>query len=252
MDQKLKRVPAIDKCFAILGLLAQSKEPLGISEISQKLGLNKSTVFSISHTLKDLDVLQNQSDGKFVFGTRFYVLSNMAGKRSALIQTAHPYLEKLSKATGLSVFLGLRSDRRVILVDKVDSASGIKVSSEIGLRMPTLAGAVIKAMLAELADEQVVEILERSELRQFTPNSITNKTRYLEEIRQARIDGVAFDREEYIEGMTAIATPVKSSGGDAHAAIWMVGMTRQMPEESFPQFTGLIRSTAEEINHRLQ
>ena len=82
------RVPAIDKCFAILELLAQSKEPMGISDISGKLDLNKSTVFNIGHTLRDLNILENQRDGKFVFGPRFYVLANMAGKCSALIQSA--------------------------------------------------------------------------------------------------------------------------------------------------------------------
>ncbi|MCJ7594809.1 MAG: helix-turn-helix domain-containing protein, partial [Desulfobacterales bacterium] len=97
MTPAFKRVPAIDKCFAILDFLAQSKEPTGISGISGKLGLNKSTVFNIVHTLMDLNVLENQPDNKFVFGTRFYILGNMAGKRSKLIQTAHPYLETINE-----------------------------------------------------------------------------------------------------------------------------------------------------------
>ena len=54
MSPAFKRVPAVDKCFAILELLAQSKEPMGISGISGKLDLNKSTVFNIVHTLTDL------------------------------------------------------------------------------------------------------------------------------------------------------------------------------------------------------
>ena len=65
----------------------------------------------------------------------------MAGKRSALIQTAHPYLETINEKSKLPAFLGLRSDRRAILIDKVDSAYEIKVSSEIGMQMPILAGA---------------------------------------------------------------------------------------------------------------
>lgn len=250
MNPKVKRVPAIDKCFAILDLLAQSKEPMGISDISLKLGLNKSTVFSIGHTLVDLNVLENHRDGKFVFGTRFYILANMAGKRSELIQTAHPYMEKIGEKTGLSVFLGIRSDCQAILIDKVDSAYGIKVSSEIGIRMPVLAGAGIKAMLAQLADEEVDQILERFELRQYTPRSITDKGRYKEEIRMARAEGIAYDRGEYIDGMTALAIPVKASGRDVQAAIWIVGLTQQVPDSSIPVLTELLQAAAEEINHR--
>jgi IclR family KDG regulon transcriptional repressor len=214
MSPAFKRVPAIDKCFAILELLAQSKEPMGISGISGKLDLNKSTVFNIVHTLMDLNVLDNQADGKFVFGTRFYILGNMSGKRSELIQTAHPYLETINEKTKLSAFLGLRSDGHAILIDKVDSAYGIKLSSEIGMRMPILAGAGIKAML--------------------------------------RKQGIAYDREEYIEGMVALAIPIKANGRDLQAAIWAVGLTRQVPKASIPELTEFLKGISEEINYRLQ
>jgi IclR family KDG regulon transcriptional repressor len=245
-------VPAIDKCFSILELLAQSKEPKGISDISGKLDLNKSTVFNILHTLMDLNVLENQPDGKFVFGTRFYILGNMAGKRSKLIQTAHPYLETINEKTKLSAFLGLRSDCRVILIDKVDSAYGIKLSSEIGMQMPILAGAGIKAMLSQLSDEEIDEILTRTELKRYTPNSIIDKAVYKEEVLEVRKQGIAYDREEYIEGMVAFAIPVKTNARDLQAAIWAVGLTRQVPKESVPELTELLKGISEEINYRLQ
>jgi len=252
MSPAFKRVPAIDKCFAILELLAQSKESMGISDISGKLELNKSTVFNILHTLMDLNVLENQPDGKFVFGTRFYILGNMAGKRSKLIQTAHPYLETINEKTKLSAFLGLRSDRQVILIDKVDSAYGIKLSSEIGMQMPILAGAGIKAMLSQLSDEEIDQILTRTELKRYTPFSIMDKAVYKKEILEVRKQGIAYDREEYIEGMVAFAIPIKANSKDLQAAIWAVGLTRQVPNSSIPELTQLLKGISEEINYRLQ
>ena len=53
-----KRVPAIEKCFSILSLLAEEKRSLGYSEIVRNLDLNKSTVFNILHTLYELDILE--------------------------------------------------------------------------------------------------------------------------------------------------------------------------------------------------
>ncbi len=245
------RVPAIDKCFAILDLLAQSKAPMGISDISGKLDLNKSTVFNTVHTLADLNVLENQPDGKFVFGTRFYILGNMAGKRSALIQTARPYLQTINEKTKLSAFLGLRSERRAILIDKVDSAYGIKVSSEIGMQMPVLAGAGIKAMLSQLSDEAIEEILARTELKRYTPYSIIDKAVYKKEILEVRKQGIAYDRQEYIQGMVAFAIPIKAKGRDVQAAIWAVGLTHQVPDSSIPELTEYLKGISEQINHRL-
>jgi IclR family KDG regulon transcriptional repressor len=252
MPPAFKRVPAIDKCFSILELLAQNNEPMGISDISGKLGLNKSTVFNIAHTLLDLNVLEHQPDGKFAFGTRFYILGNMAGRRSDLLQIAHPFLERINEKTRLSAFLGIRSDRQSILIDKVDSANGIKLSSEIGMQMPVLAGAGIKAMLSLLSDDEIDEILERTELRSYTPNSITNRAAYKKEIIEVRTQGIAHDREEYIEGMVALAIPVKVNGRDLQAAIWAVGLTRQVPEDFIPDLAEMLRNISEEIHYRLQ
>jgi len=246
-----KRVPAIDKCFTILELLVRSNEPMGISDISGKLGLNKSTVFNISRTLVDLRVLENQPDGKFVFGTRFYVLSSMAGQRSTLIKSTHRFLEKINERTRLSAFLGIRADNRTILIDKVDSAYPIKVSSEIGLQMPALAGAGIKAMLSQLPDEEIGRILAQSELKRYTPYSITDKEVYQNEVLEVRIQGIAYDREEYIEGMIAFAVPVRSNGRDLQAAIWAVGLKHQMSDSSISDLVVFLKGMAEEINCRL-
>jgi IclR family KDG regulon transcriptional repressor len=251
MPPASKKVPAVDKCFAILDLLAQSQEPMGISDISGKLDLNKSTVFHIVHTLTALNVLESQRDGKFILGTRFYILGNMAGKRSKLIQTAHPYLERINDKTKLSAFLGLRSDRQAILIDKVDSAYGIKLSSEIGLQMPVLAGAGIKAMLSQLSDEALDEILARTAFKRYTPYSIVDPEAYKEEIREVREQGIAYDREEYIEGMVAFAIPVKANSRDLQAAIWAAGLTRQVPEASTAELTQLLKGISKEINYRL-
>jgi len=252
MAPEFTRVPAIDKCFSILDLLAQSNEPMGISDISRKLSLNKSSVFNMVHTLASLNVLESQPDGKFIPGTRFYILGNMAGKRSLLVQTAHPYLQAISEKTNLSAFLGLRSDLQTILIDKVDSAHGIKVSSEIGMQMPVLAGPGIKAMLSQLRDEEIDEILARSELKKFTPYSITDKRMYKEEILKVRTQGIAYDRQEYIEGMVAFAAPVKPKATDVQAAIWAVGLTHQVPDTSVPELRELLIEASEEINYRLR
>jgi DNA-binding IclR family transcriptional regulator len=65
MKRSSKRVPAIDKCFNILGLLAQSKDPLGISDIAKSLTYNRSTVFHIAYTLVDLGILEKRDQHTF-------------------------------------------------------------------------------------------------------------------------------------------------------------------------------------------
>lgn len=251
MPAAYKRVPAVDKCFAVMDLFAKTEKPLGISEISRQLALNKSTVFNLVYTLTDLDVLEEVDHNKFGFGYRFYALANAAGKRSELIHIVRPYLERINRETKLSAFLGVRSELRSVLIDKVDSAYNIRISSEIGMQMPLLAGAGIKAMLSLLTENEVEDLLGGVQFKKYTPNSIVEKSAYISEINDVRHQGIAYDREEYIEGMMAAAVPIKAPGRRIQAAIWAVGLTHQISGETLPKLNGVLTRVAEEINQRL-
>lgn len=251
MKIEFKRVPALDKCFGILELLAREKEPLGISEISNALDLNKSTVFNTVYTLCELGILEIGSDTKFCLGTNLYLLSRAAGKGSELIQTVHPFLEKINKKTKLSAFLGIRSGLGAVIVDKVDDAFDIKISSEVGMRLPLLAGAGGKALLAQLSDSEIDRILSENKLRKFTSQTCVDKREYRKAIMKVRKEGIAFEKEEYIEGIVAFALPLKTRKQDLQAAIWAVGLRRQVAEDVVPGFSQILKEIAEEINVRL-
>ena len=246
------KVPALYKCFAILELLSQADDFPGNNEIARRLGLNKSTVSNTMHTLADLGVLEIGPDGKYLFGPRFYLLGNMAKQRSGLRQAAHPYLGRISRETRLTTFLGIRSGNCSMLIDKADSNVDIKVSSEIGMQMPPLAGAGIKAMLAQLPDEEIDRILVESELQPFTPNSITQKSRYKKEVIRVRSEAIALDLEEYIEGLVAIAIPIRTDSENIQAAMWAVGFKRQLSKDKLAQVKHYLSGIGEEMNQRFR
>jgi IclR family KDG regulon transcriptional repressor len=107
-------------------------------------------------------------------------------------------------------------------------------------------------MLSQLSDDEIDEILDRTDLKSYTPNSITDRAAYKKEIIEVRKQDIAYDREEYIEGMVAFAIPVKVNGKDLQAAIWAVGLARQVPEASIPDLVEMLRGISEEIHYRLQ
>ena len=251
MKSAFKRVPAVDKCFAILKLLARLKKPLGVSDISKALNSTKSTVLNRVHTLEDLGVLEKVRGGKFQFGTQIYVLGQAAGRGSELINTVHPYLEQINQKTKLSAFLGIRSALRAVIIDKVDTAFDIKIFSEIGMQMPLLAGAGGKALLAQMTDTEVDDILSKNKLEKFTPNACVNKKKYKAIIRNVRRDGIAIDMEEYIEGIRAFAVPLTVYKNDDQAAIWAVGLKRQIKERNMQRTAAYLKKIAREIEIRL-
>jgi DNA-binding IclR family transcriptional regulator len=250
MKSQFKRVPAIDKCFAVLNLLAGSERSMGISEISTALHINKSTVFNMVHTLTDLGMLELNGENKFRFGVGLYALAKVAGRSSQLIQTVHPHLEEINRKTKLSAFLGIRSDLRAVILDKVDSAFDIRMSSEIGMRLPLLAGAGGKALLSQLDDEEMDRILAGEDLRRFTARTCVTKESYKKMVRKVREEGIALDNEEYIEGIFAFAVPVRSPMNNLQAAIWAVGLKTLVPDKVIPEYSAFLKQIAAVIESR--
>lgn len=246
---EFKRVPAIDKCFQILSLLGKKKEPMGITEISTALSLNKSTVFNMVYTLSDLGVLENH-ENKFRFGTGLYVLGKAAEQGSDLIRNIHPYLKDISKKTNLSAFLGIRSGLKAIIIDKSDSTYDLKISSEIGARIPLVAGAHGKAFLSLLTDEEVQEILANLELKKYTRFSASDKKKYLNTLIQVREEGFAYEDEEYLEGIRALAIPLNLKRADLQCAIWAVGLKSQINERALKTNIAFLKQIAHKIESK--
>jgi IclR family KDG regulon transcriptional repressor len=251
MQPNFKRVPAVDKTFAILDLVAKSKEPLGVSDVTRALNFNKSTVFNIIHTLSDLEILKPAPENKFGLGIKFYLLGRASRLGSEIISTIHPYLETFNQKTNLSVFLGVRSGSHAIIVDKVDAAFDIKISSEIGMRLPLLAGAGGKAILCQMSENEIDRILSKNKLRQFTRFSSVDKNSYKKMLKRTREKGIAFDKEEYIEGIRALAVPLNINRGTSQFAIWAVGLKKQIANEVIGTYSKLLKNIAREIEIRL-
>lgn len=251
MKVDFKRVPAVDKCFAVLELLATTQRPMGISEIATSLSLNKSTVFNMVYTLSDLGVLAN-SDGKFRFGTRLYLLGKAAEQGSDLIGVIHPFLEEISRRTNLSVFLGMRSGLKAVILDKADSHVDLKISTDIGIRIPLLAGAGGKVLLCQLPENTVDRILAEIPDKEFSRRAVGGRDQYRKAIRQTREQGLAVDQGEYLPGIGALAVPLDVNRSDLQVGMWAVGFANQLKGESLAEYSKLLQQTAKEVEEQFR
>ena len=205
----------------------------------------------MAYTLTELGILENTPDNKFRLGTQLFALGKAAGSNSELIQIVHPYLEKINQKLKLSAFLGVLIKDRVVTVDKVDLPLHLKVSSEVGMATPILAGAVGKVILSKMPDDRIDKILSKYSLQKFTRYSCTSKKEYRETIKKARKDGFAFSNEEYIEGIRALAVPLNNYRGDLFVALYVVGLSSQIRDTDIESYSALLKQMAREIDTRL-
>jgi len=244
---QFKRVPALDKCFDILEFLAGCKQPLGVSELSRATGYHRSAVFNMLNTLADLHVLSKSPDKRFDFGLRLYAMGRAAADGSDIFRTIHPYLMQINRKTSLCTCLGIRAGFKAAIVDTVDSDLAVKVSMDPGIEVPLVAGAGGKALLSLLTDAEVDGILSEYTSKDFIVLTCVNKAQFKEKIEKVRTDGFALDKEEYMQGVWALAIPLKLSNGKIQAAIWTIGLKAQFRGNAIDDYIAVLKETAEAI-----
>jgi IclR family KDG regulon transcriptional repressor len=197
--------------------------------------------------LADLQVLSKSPEKKFSFGLRLYSLGRIVSDGSDLIRTAHPYLVRINRKTGLSTYLGIRAGSNAVIVDKVDSDLEMKISMKAGLEIPLIVGAGGKALLSLLPDAEIDRILSEYPLETFAPFTRENETQFKEKVDKVRSDGFALDDEEYMEGICALAVPLNLGKRKTQAAIWTVGLKSQFKRNSVENDVIVLKETAESL-----
>src|SRR5215510_11136542 len=117
--------------------------------------------------------------------------------------------------------LGVLDNTSVLFIERVDGIDRVKVTVEIGSRLPAYASATGKVLLASLSDEEIKQRFGGTNFRRFTPRTISSLAALLVEIKTIRSQGFAANDQESDKGLFAISVPVHSASGEPAAALGM-------------------------------
>src|SRR5207248_5661415 len=171
---------SLERGLAVLCAFTPDRPALGISELARQLGLTRSTTHRYVATLANLGYLeQDDSTRKYRLGPRVLDLGFSLLASLDMREIAAPYLRRLSDDTGYTANLAIRDDIDVILIDRVRGREGrrhhLEFSLHVGSRIPSYCTATGKVLLAFLPDEQLVRLLDRIDLVQRGPRTITGR-----------------------------------------------------------------------------
>ena len=243
--------PALKKALEIIKLIVRENRPLGVTEVARELALSKSTTFGILKSLEEEGFLVKiDPTKKYVVGGELFELSKKVLKATELASIARSSLQRLVEQVDETVFLGVREDDAVRVLDVVEPRKELKISSPVGARFSLTAGVIGKIFLAPLENAQILALLARQKLPKYTDNSVTDPSKFLEEVEKTRASGYAVDLEEYLTGMRAVGT-LLYSGRSPVGAIWVVGFTSSLEDSKLPHVITHLKQTAQEITSRL-
>jgi DNA-binding IclR family transcriptional regulator len=143
-----------------------------------------------------------------------------------------PFLQRLHKVTGESVFLSVIVGHSHVTIDSVE-AHGVRVShSPRGLHVPLHASPASRVLLSFLSDEEIAEYIRvASPLRRFTATTITDADALWKEVGLVRAQGFARGYGDHYAHATYISFPVLDNSGRPHAAITVGGPPERFTNE---------------------
>jgi len=253
-ERKVAKLPlTVDKALTLLEYIARADKPLGISELSHNLGINKSTIYRILQALVAKEYIRQESGtNKYYIGFKIAELNNTIVRKVGIRGAAAGPMEKLAQLTSETVGLAMRDKAGVIYLDQTGGEDeSIRIHFLIGARLPFHCTGTGKAMLAFLDKKEQEEIIRASERKCYTPNTITDPDLLRKELTQIRTDGYAFNNGEYQEVVRVVGAPIFNDQQKVVGAVCVAGLSFRLNLTMIPGLGELVKEAAKKISQNL-
>lgn len=221
-----------------------------LTEIAIQTDLAKSTVHDHLSTLQHHNYVVKEGD-EYNVGLGFFEIGEYARRRLKVYRTARPEIEELANKTGELANLMVEEHGRGVYLHRERGNKAVTLDTYTGKRRYLHRTALGKAILAHLPEERVHEILDQHGLPQATENTIGESPELFEELDEIRDNGVAYCRQERVNGLKCVAAPFLGSNDKVLGAISVAAPTTRMKgnrfEEEIPELV-LQAANVVEIN----
>jgi IclR family KDG regulon transcriptional repressor len=213
-------VKSADRTLDIFELFAAEPHGLTVSEISDRLGLARSSTHGLVRTLHSRGYLVQDGGRRFQLGARLIQLGLNVVDRLELRSAARGPLERLVAATHDTALLVVPSGGDLLYVDKVLSdARDVRTDPRVSSKVPLHCSSLGKALLATMDDASVARIIDVIGLEGATEHSLRSRDDLLADIARTRARGYALDRQEAVLGVFCVGAPLRDHSGQPIGAI---------------------------------
>ncbi|MEU8135088.1 IclR family transcriptional regulator [Streptodolium elevatio] len=220
-----RSIAAVERAIDVLLFFGRSGRPdLGVTEISQELGITKGAVHRILTALRSRRlVTADPTTRRYALGPAAVALGRAYLARTDLRMLAAPELRRLAETCGETATLSVRRGETRLYVDQVPPSSELRIEVPLGTPFPLHAGASSKAILAFLTEDEIDAYLGQARLEVLTERTVTNAAALRKEIGLIRKRGYAASSGERQEGAAAVAAPVLDHDGCVIAVVSLAG-----------------------------
>lgn len=241
-------VQSIERAFSILEAIARSRDGISLAELSKRVGLHNSTTFHLVKTMVSLGYVRQLKDKRYRVGRPLFVLAANSLDDVEMVSLAMPVLEDLSRETGEAGHFAVRMGDGVVVIARTGGSGAFQLTNRMGVVRPAHCTALGKIILTAFRQEQFERYLERTELKAFTPKSITEIAVLRREIDDVRRAGIAFDDGEFDPELRCVAVPVRDFTGRLIGAIGISGPVWRLSIQALQSRAKLVEAAAARLS----
>ena len=226
---------AIDKVFYILDQFTNEKPQWGVRELSLRTGLTPNLTHWYLKNLKRNQVVRKdlQSD-KYELSYRIFELGNRNSKHRVLKIIARGILSELSRETKGTAVLRVLEGNDLICVAAAESSYSLRVNYSEGAREPCNFGCIGKLLMAHLDETDTERLIREGHARKFTPKTVLDLNTLKKEWARIRARGWVYSSGEALDGVKAIAAPVRDLSGEVCAGVGVTFPAILLPKSRVP------------------
>ena len=224
-------IQSVQRAARILKELGSGTPRLGVTELSERLGLAKATTYGLLRALEAEGLVERDPDtGKYRLGATLLQLGNAFLDTHELRARSLLWADSLATQTGEAVRVGVIGGSNVLIVHHVFRPDDSAQLLEVGAAIPWNGSALGKAIVAYLEPARRTALLA-GELPRLTGSTITEPTALAAALADVVADGFAVEDQEGIVGEAEIAAAIFEQHGAVVGAIGIAGPVERLLQD---------------------
>jgi len=236
-----------DRTLAILGMFSDTQRSITAVEVSERLGVARSTAYRYVQSLVREEFLEESVGGGFRLGVRILELARLARRSYGLAEIALPVMRDLAARFQESVLLTRRIGTSIVCVHREDSVSPPRMSYERGSILPANAGASAHVLFAWLPEPELRALFDEHRFARFTERTIVSLDKLLGRYERARAAGYVISHGEVDAHLLGVAVPIFDGDGRVAAGLSMAMIEGRMQAPALPDMVAALRESARSI-----
>jgi IclR family KDG regulon transcriptional repressor len=235
----------LNRGLDVLELLAREKDIATLTEVARHLRMSKSGAHNVISTLSHRGYVERTPRGSYRLGLRAWEIGCGIAKVD-LSRVAEPFMQALVERIDEGAILGVLDGADVVYIQLVESPQPVRVHAELGDRIAAHCTSTGLALLACLPSSEVKSLLP-GKLAASSPETITDFSVLLHELRRVRVRGYAINRGGWRTDVGGVATAVLDELGRPVAGLCVAAPRYRMTRTWIARVAPAVLATAQEI-----